>query len=204
MTASNSIFDHPTKGIYRYCFGGNTLAAETATARGFDGSPNFGRFLYSRPVRQVLMQVGTRYELRPTINGFEFQYRNVNEAIFGPYDYFRATGDHGENTNLLIQELVPVPGLNAKAKVTLTMELTGSNTHKFKDLCKKHYFEVSFNEGAAQLLGYRSEYDSSPSISIPLKLLANPNSEMPMAEASGDTSSEEQAENAAAVPSSGG
>jgi hypothetical protein len=183
-----SLFDHPDKGIWQYSCGGKTLASETTIARGFDGNPNFGRLLYSRPVSQVLMQMGHRYELRTTRSICQLQYRNVNEDLFSPYDYFRSTGDLDDKTLLLVQHSVPVPGLNINATVTLKMELAGTITHKFSDLCKQHYFEVSLSEGKPQLLGYKllgisGLSEKSASISIPLQLLPEPNRDAPIEDA---------------------
>jgi hypothetical protein len=183
-----SLFDHPDKGIWQYSFGGKTLASETAAARSFDGDPNFGRLLYSRPVTQVLMQMGSRYELRIAPRIAELQYRDINEDLFSPYDSYRAAGDYGDKTLLLVKHSVPVPGLNVNATVTLKMELAGTITHKFSDLCKQHFFEVSLSEGKPQLLGYKllgvsDLTEKSASISIPLQLLPEPIRDAPAEDA---------------------
>lgn len=166
-----SIFDHPTKGVYRYAFGKETAAAETQEARCYDGNQHFGRFLYSRPVRQVAMQVGTRYQLKVAGLGATLHYRRTDEVLYGQFDYFAATGSHGDRVKLLVEQSVTVPGLETQSKVTLSLELIGVRTFKFADLCKTCVFEVSLADGQAQLLGFRSESDSAPSISIPLQLV---------------------------------
>lgn len=165
-----SIFEHPVKGVHRYGFQRRTVAAETEIARSFDGSKEFGRHLYSRPVLQVPIQTGVRYQFKQAFNGSELRYRRVDEALFGQFDYFRVAVQEGEIMYLLAQQMVPVPGLDVQSRVTLTLALRGPRTHKFADLCKKYLFEVSFCDGRAQLFGYINEFDQSPSISIPLEV----------------------------------
>jgi len=168
-----SVFQHPAKGVFRYSFQASSIDAEIQHAKRVDGHSVFGKFLYSRHVRQVPMRVGARYELKPCFNGATLAYRLVDEVLFGQFDYFSAVGAHSDRVYLLVESDAPVPGLDVSAKLSLKLELVGTRTHKFMDLCKGHVFEVKFSAGQARLLGYRSAGDADPSISILLNIVGS-------------------------------
>lgn len=163
-----SVFEHPSKGIYHYGFSRPDAKAESDYALGFDGNEHFGRYLYSRPVGQVVMKTGQSYELRFSANQATLKYRLESEALFGHFDYFREQGNHGDVVRLLVDHVVEIPDLGVTAPVRLCFALRGVRSFKFADFCKIYRFTVEIKNAEAVLVG-RSF--GSADIHIPLTLV---------------------------------
>lgn len=164
-----SIFEHESKGIYSYSFGNSSLKAEKRHAMQFNGNPEFGRFLFSRPVSQVLMSTGRRYEIKLSSGVNRMRYRAEDEALSGQFDYYECTADGV--LNMLIEHEVLIPELGKKGMVQVPVRFSAANAFKFQDMCKSHLMAILFENGKASFVGYKTALCQDPSIKIDLEAI---------------------------------
>lgn len=166
-----SIFKAPDGSFFRYPMRGRTLKEEQASARQFDGSPEFGEYRYSRTVEQAPLELGKLYRFSPTM--WQLRYQAIDEDMAGQFDYVKFCGGHQDICRLPVSCPATVDGLGLKAVTMLFFDINAARSNAFRDLCEKYVFAVSLSSGEPKLLGYSHAYADSPSVEIALTLVSD-------------------------------
>jgi hypothetical protein len=173
MSQFTSVFQNRQKGAFFYPMNGRTLEEEIASASIIVNQPDdvFGTYLYSRPVRQVLMRTGERYAISFYDPALYLKYRKHDEVLNGKFDYYTVGGPHQDTVILHVDHLVEVAEGGFSADVCIKLKFRGSRTLKFREMCKDRFVAIEVGEGKVVMRIYESATLSQPSFEIPLEVV---------------------------------
>jgi hypothetical protein len=173
MSQFTSVFQKPGQAPHFYPMSGATLKQEIASAKMIVSQPGsvFGTYLYSRPVRQVLMRTGERYAISFYDAALYFRYRKHDEAINASFDYYQVGGPHQGTLILHVDHRVEVALGGFSGDVRIKLKFTGSRTLQFRDMCKDRLVAIEVGSGKVMMRIYDSAHAYNPSFELPLEVV---------------------------------
>jgi hypothetical protein len=173
MSHFTSVFQKPGQAPYFYPMHGDTLRHEIASAKSIASDPDtvFGTYLYSRPVRQVLMRTGERYAFNFYDPALYLRYRKHDEVLNGSFDYYRVGGPNQDTVILHVDHQVEVVEGGFSADVCIKLKFTHSRTFKFRELCKDRLVAIEVGSGKVMMRIYDSAHAYNPSFELPLEVV---------------------------------
>lgn len=170
MPEFTSVFNSPDKGVYAYSMGGSSLKKEEASGRSADGV--FGQYLYSRPIRQVLMRTGERYVISFYDPAMHVKYRKHDEDLSGSFDYYRIGGAHQSTLIFSVLHSAYVPECKMHFDVKIDLKFDAPRSFQFRDMCKTHLVSIELCDGIAMMRFYKSASHSKAEFETALRILA--------------------------------
>lgn len=173
MSQFTSVFQKPGQVPHFYPMNGATLQQEIASAKMIVSQPGsvFGTYLYSRPVRQVLMRTGERYAISFYDPALYFRYRKHDEAINASFDYYRVGGPSQDTVILHVDHRVEIVDGGFSSDVCVKLKFTASRTFKFREMCKDRFVAIEVGGGKVVMRIYESATLSLPTYELPLEVV---------------------------------
>lgn len=168
MVKFTSVFRDPIKGVFANSMSGATLEKEIANAKRL--GEHYGEYLYSRPVRQVLMRSGERYAFGFYDNAYYLKYRKHDEAWFGSFDYYQSD-DNYRTIVLTLAHSVSIPECGMNADVKIDVRFDYPRAIQFRDLCKEHFVAIEFSDGQAFMCFYKTAHTFYCELKLALPIL---------------------------------
>lgn len=155
MAEFTSIFSDPVNGAFAYPLGGSTLEHEADLAQKFGAG--MGEYLYSRPIRQVLMRTGERYAFSFYDPASYVMYRKHDEAWNGKFDYYKSKDDN-RTVVFTVLHSVYVPECKMNVDVQIKLRFDTPRSIEFRALCKENLVSIEFRDGIAVMRFYKSAH----------------------------------------------